>query len=111
MDTVGGLPEVLSVGAWPGVTVAPAVGCPVTVDTSAAPVDVSLVEVCLCVRVTDSLEAGGKVEVCHYLFKVFTVSFQFTARKLAFGAVCSKDFIGARQRQKKYLYSVKVILT
>lgn len=100
VDMVGGSPEALSVVAWPGVTVAPAVGFTVTADTSAAPYDVSFVEVCPCVRVTDSLETGGKVKECHYLFKVFTVSFQFTAGKLAFGTVCLKDFVGAHQRQK-----------
>lgn len=87
-------------GAWPGVTLAPAVGCAVAVDTSAAPVDVSFVEVCPCVRVTDGLETSGTVEECYYVFKAFTVSFQFTAGKLAFSAVCFKDFVGARQGQK-----------
>lgn len=100
VDTVGGSPEVLSVGAWPGVTLAPAVGCAVTVDTSAAPVDVSFAEVCPWVRVTDGLETGGTVEECYYLFKALTVSFQFTAGKLAFSAVCFKDFVGECQGQK-----------
>lgn len=74
--TVGGSPEVLSAGAWPGVTVAPAVGRTVTVDTSAAPGDVSAVAVCPCARVMDGLEIRGKIEECCYLFKAFTVSFQ-----------------------------------
>lgn len=55
---MGGSPEVLSVGAWPGVTVASAVGRTVMVD-------VSPVEVCPCVRVTDSLGTSGKAEECH----------------------------------------------
>lgn len=60
--TVGGSPEVLSAGAWPGVTVAPAVGRTVTVDTSAAPGDVSAVAVCPCARVMDGLETRGEIE-------------------------------------------------
>lgn len=62
VDPVGGSPEVLSVGAWPGVA---AVSCTVTVGTSAAPVDVSFDGVCPCVRATDSLETSGKVEACN----------------------------------------------
>lgn len=106
VDTVGGSPDVLSVGAWPGVTAAPAAGCTVTANTSAVP----FVEVCPCVRVTDSLGTGGEVEECHYLFKAFTVFSQFTAGKLAFVTVCLNDLLGVGQRQKYYLYSVKVIL-
>lgn len=70
--TAGGSPEVLSAWAWPGVTVSPAVGRTVTVDTSAAPGDVSAVAVCPCARVMDGLENRGKIEEC-YLFKSFTV--------------------------------------
>lgn len=65
VDTVGGSPEVLSVGAWPGVIVASAVGHTVMVNTSAAPVDVSPLEVCPCVRVMDSLGTSSKAEECH----------------------------------------------
>lgn len=71
--TAGGSPEVLSAWAWPGVTVAPAMGRTVTVDTSAAPGDVSAVAVCPCARVMDGLETRGKIEECCYLFKSFTV--------------------------------------
>lgn len=87
--TVGGSPEVLSVGAWPGVTVAPAVGRTVTVDASAAPVDVTAVAVCPCARVMGGFESRGKAEECCHLYKALSRSLSpFNAkgklRKLAF---------------------------